>query len=80
MEMKRAEIIQERRRENPTVRNPIVTNIDVENYLVQQGIRSRQAALAYGRQQGQQGVGGGAPAVATDTNPANRPPMSSFQR
>lgn len=67
MEGTRAQLIAARRRENPENRNPVVTDADVENHLIQRALRLQQAASAYGRQ-GQQGSGGAAPVLSYDPN------------
>lgn len=64
-ESTRAELVAARRRENPTDRNPVVTDNDVRNYLLEQAIQTHTAASAYGRQ-AQPRAGGAAPILTYD--------------
>ena len=70
----RAELVAARRRDNPADRNPVVTNSDVRDYLLQQAIDTRNRTLSmYGRQ-APQGSGGAMPSSNS------RPDLSTFAR
>lgn len=65
MDMLRAQLRAQRIRENPSERNPVVRDEDVENYLLGRALRARQAALQYSLP-GSAGAGGAGPVLNYD--------------